>query len=999
MNRLLPTFPFRRVSGAAAIILMASVGLVQAQAPPAWRLGPAAWSFNRFSFLEAVEKTAALNLRYIEAFEGQKIAPDEPASMSPGLGTVQIGRIRSRLEAAGVQLTSIYIHDLPGEEGPCRRAFEFARQLGVRTIVSEPAPESLDLIERLAEEFQIQVALHNHPQGSSRYWHPREVLKACEGRSRWVGACADLGHWQRSGIVPVEGIRLLGDRLLSLHVKDLNELSPQGHDVPWGTGKGDIEGVLREVHRLGLQPTLFAIEYEFNWENNTAEIRQCADFFFRTAAAVHGTTPAPSSSHGLRAGAAQVDISPQKFPVIVNAMFTERSASQVVDPLFAKALVLDNGQARLALCVVDTCMMPRALIDQAKALAARQTGIPPKWMCISATHTHSAPSAMACLGSRADPDYAAALPARIAEAIAQAAGQLQPARVGWATVDDWQHTFNRRWIRRPDRLLPDPFGEPTVRANMHPGHESPDVIGPSGPVDPGLSLLAVQTLEGTPLAVYANYSQHYYDSPLLSSDYYGRFARHLQSILNAGPGFIGIMSQGTSGDLMWMDYGTPRVDIGYDAYGREIAERVGQLYRRLSWQNEISLATAERSLSLRYRVPDAQRLEWARQTVAALNGRLPQNLPEIYAGEALALHERQQTELNLQALRIGSLGITAIPCEVFALTGLKLKLQSPLQPTFNVSLANAAEGYIPPPEQHRLGGYTTWPARTAGLEPGAEPAIVETVLGLLEEVSGQARRKPFVAHGPYVETVLASRPVAYWRLEELAASTAQDLTANGRTGVFEGGVAMYLPGPGSGTGHLPDPVLKPSAFSGTQVNRAVHFAGGRMRAQPPPSGPAYTLELWLWNGLPSEARAVTGYIASLGVDGEANTGEHLGIGGTYQTGEQGRLILFGGNQRGPAIVGQRILGRRQWHHVVLVRDGARATVYLDGQPDLEAELPPEIPGRSELFIGGRCDGFANFEGRLDEVALYARALSSDEVADHFRASKLTRPAYAPTPEP
>ena len=296
-----------------------------------------------------------------------------------------------------------------------------------------------------------------------------------------------------------------------------------------------------------------------------------------------------------RAGAHVVDISPVKFPVIVNAMFTERSADKVTDPLFAKALVLDDGASRVALCVVDTCMVPRDLIDRAKDIAAQATGIPVEKMLVSATHTHSAPSAMACLGSRIDPDYAAALAPKIADAIIGAAKKLAPARIGWAVVDDWEHTFNRRWIRRPDRMLTDPFGVRNVRANMHPGHQSADAVGPSGPVDPGLSLLAVETADGRPLAVLANYSMHYYGSPLVSSDYFSRFAQHLAKALGADAGFVGIMSQGTSGDQMWMDYGAPAREIGYDAYAQEITARTTEAYRRIEWKKAAPLRMAERT--------------------------------------------------------------------------------------------------------------------------------------------------------------------------------------------------------------------------------------------------------------------------------------------------------------------------------------------------------------------------------------------------------------------
>jgi hypothetical protein len=305
-----------------------------------------------------------------------------------------------------------------------------------------------------------------------------------------------------------------------------------------------------------------------------------------------------------KAGASVVNINPESYPVRVNASFTERSANEVVDNLYSKALALDDGDHQIILCVVDTCMIPRKLIDQAKTDVSRATGIPTNRMLVSATHTHSAPSAMGCLGSRVDPRYAAMLPSRIAKSMVTAVKRLTPARVGWAQMDDWKHTFNRRWIRRPDKMFADPFGQTNVRAHMHPGHENPDAIGPSGPVDPELSVLALQSMDGKPLALLANYSMHYFGSPLLSADYYGRFAQHLATEMGASDEFVAIMSQGTSGDLMWMDYAAPRRDIGYDAYAKEMADQVAGLLKKVEWQESVSLKMAERTLKLDYRVPN-----------------------------------------------------------------------------------------------------------------------------------------------------------------------------------------------------------------------------------------------------------------------------------------------------------------------------------------------------------------------------------------------------------
>jgi concanavalin A-like lectin/glucanase superfamily protein len=700
-----------------------------------------------------------------------------------------------------------------------------------------------------------------------------------------------------------------------------------------------------------------------------------------------GITPAAEARLKVfRAGAYVVDISPVNYPVIVNAMFTERSATNAADRLHARALVLDDGSTRIAIAVVDSCMVPRDLIDAAKEQASRSTGIPVSHMLVSATHTHSAPSAMGCLGSRADTNYQAFLPSRIAEAITGATRALTPARIGWAVVEDWEHTFNRRWIRRPDKILNDPFGHATVRANMHPGHESPDAIGPSGPVDPALSVLALQSPDGVPLALLANYSQHYYGSPLLSSDYFGRFTRHIAQALNAtNSAFVGIMSQGTSGDLMWMDYGAPRREIGYDAYAREMAGRALEAYRAVEWHNWVPLKVAERTLSLRYRAPDEARRTWARKFAEGLQGKLPQTQPEIYALEASYLHERPQTELKLQAIRIGDLGIAAIPNEVFAITGLKLKAQSPLTPLINIELANGAEGYIPPPEQHRLGGYTTWPARTAGLEVQAEPKIVAALLGLLAEISGKPPRNLSNVHGAYAATVLKAEPIAYWRLNEVVIPTAYDSSRWRHHATFEDGVVLYLPGVDRRVGFQPPAPEVPNQFTGDIINRAAHFAGGRMRAELP-TLPTWSVELWFWNGLANEARPLTGYLLSRGRDGDAEArGDHLGL-------ANGKLIFSNSANTNRMLWGQTDTPWRRWHHVVLTRDGTQVTTWLNGTREFSGEAEITLPkGVRTLFIGGRCDGVSNFEGRIDEVAVYYRVLSAAEIRSHHHAAGVANP--------
>jgi len=688
---------------------------------------------------------------------------------------------------------------------------------------------------------------------------------------------------------------------------------------------------------------------------------------------------AEPAARRFKAGAAKTDITPPAFPVIVNGMFEERSATQAHDPLHSRALVLDDGTIRIAFVVVDTCMMARDLIEEAKAAIATQSGIPRERVMVSATHTHSAPAAMGCLGSRADPAYAKFLPGKIAESVAQAAANLRPARVGWGSVEAWEHTFCRRWIRRPDRLIQDPFGAANVRAHMHPGHESPDAIAPSGPVDPELAILSVQDAEGKPLALLANYSMHYYESPLLSADYFGVFARETAKLLGSSEDqFVGMMSQGTSGDQMWMDYGSPRTQIGMEAYGRELAELAAGVCRSIQHHDWVPLGMTERRLTLDFRTPDATRLQWAKDLSAKIGDRLPRGLTEIYALEALHLHARPTAELVLQAIRIGDLAIATFPNEVYALTGLKTKRQSPFGLTLNIELANGSEGYIPPPEQHRLGGYTTWPARTAGLETNAEPKIVANLLEQLEELAARPRKPLVPTHGSYARAVLADRPATYLRLEEMGEGPAQDATGTADAS-FLGNLAFYLPGPGGG------------GFSAGSINRAVHLAGGGIESRVPHAGPDYTLEFWFWNGLPADARAVAGRIVSMGREGD-----QLWIGGG--TSFPGRLVFANSTGGSALLAGRTDLPLKTWHHLALVRRGSKVSIHLNGQLEIQGELPrSDNSAPSTWRVGIGADMNDGLEGKVDEIAFYPRALSAAQLNHHLASARLSAPASPQNP--
>ncbi|MBN2295912.1 MAG: hypothetical protein JXM70_26005, partial [Pirellulales bacterium] len=542
-----------------------------------------------------------------------------------------------------------------------------------------------------------------------------------------------------------------------------------------------------------------------------------------------------AQSGKLRAGTARVEITPQKFPVLVCGGFLSRSADQVSDPLFARCLVLDNGKTKLVLMVADTLTIPHQIDKKVKAAAAKSTGIPAENMMISATHTHAGGSTSGGLGTEADPVYSEYLPGKLVECIEEAAANLRPARIGWSGEDYPEGTHCRVFIRRPDCIDIDPTGRRNVRAMMHPGYQNQQYIGPCGPADPEVSVLAVQTTEGKPMALLANYSMHYFGAKPISADYYGDFSRIISKTLAEGDeSFIAMMSQGTSGDQQWQDYANPRKSISRQQYAEKVADAALRAYKRIEFRDSVPLAIAQRRLTIKLQQPDKQHQDWAEKMFAQMKGRDPRTRPEVYAREIMLLRDLRQKEAKLQAIRIGDLGIAALPAEVYGITGLKLKQQCPLDDMFNIELANGSIGYIPPPEVRPLGGYNCWPARHTVTQQDTETIFVDNLLEMFEELTGRRRRKIVLSEGPFAKRILAAKPVAYWRLGEIEGNRALDASGNGNHGTYAAGYAFYLDGPD-----------RNDLRADGQKPRAVQFAGGRMKSQLDLVND-YTVELFFW---------------------------------------------------------------------------------------------------------------------------------------------------------
>jgi sugar phosphate isomerase/epimerase len=263
-------------------------GLAGAQGMPnaeklGWHVGCQAYSFNHFTFYDAIDKTASIGLHYIEAYPGQELSKDMPgAKMDADMPADLQKKVLEKLQASNVKLMNFGVVGLPGDEAKARKVFDFAKAMGIETIVSEPEPKDLPMLDKLANEYAINIAIHNHPK-PSKYWNPDKVLEVTKGLSKRVGSCSDTGHWMRSGINPLEAIKKLDGHIISLHFKDLNEFgNKDAHDVPWGTGQADIKAIMAELKRQGFKG-VFSAEYEWNWDNSAPEIGESAKNFEKLA--------------------------------------------------------------------------------------------------------------------------------------------------------------------------------------------------------------------------------------------------------------------------------------------------------------------------------------------------------------------------------------------------------------------------------------------------------------------------------------------------------------------------------------------------------------------------------------------------------------------------------------------------------------------------------------------------------------------------------------------
>ena len=462
-----------------------------------------------------------------------------------------------------------------------------------------------------------------------------------------------------------------------------------------------------------------------------------------------GDLPTPAQLLAAASDATQVggyvqNINPKKVPVPVDGYFTARYESEVIDELAARTLVIASGGNTIAVTIVDSCGIKRPAIDAAKQRASNATGIPVEHLFVAATHTHTAPAAFGGLGTDPDPDYREQLVEQIAESIIKASERLRPCEVGWASRDAERFAYCRRWRMKPGTAETQPFtGHADDVAMMNPGHSNPNKIEPVGPVDPEVAVFAFRDPEShAPLGLLANFCTHYAGSEKMSADYFGVVCREIYGDLPAATDsqedFVALMSNGTSGDTNCIDFSQPQ-PVKFDRFdvAAEVSEKIAGAWGDITnWQTGLPLKAVATDLELAVRMPTADEAAAARNAVASwIDDRPPKNKAEVYARETITLFEGPPTDtVRLQSFALGGFACCSIPCEVYAVTGLRLKEKSPFPRMMTIGWANGYSGYLPPEEQYALGGYTTWRCTSSYLEPQAEEKIVRELLSQLAEL-------------------------------------------------------------------------------------------------------------------------------------------------------------------------------------------------------------------------------------------------------------------------
>ncbi len=437
----------------------------------------------------------------------------------------------------------------------------------------------------------------------------------------------------------------------------------------------------------------------------------------------------------LRVGTAQVEINPPMGTPLAGYYF-ERGSQGVLDNLYAKAAVLDDGTTRVVLVVCDLISMPRKTVLEARRLIEQKCGIPGSNIMISATHSHTGP-VLARDSVRDDLDggsgptgksYTAQLPGHIAEAVAMAQKNLKPTRVSYARENENRLAFNRRyWMK-----------DGTVGWN--PGKFNANTIRPVGPIDPEVGVIYFETPDQQPLLTYVNYAMHpdTTGGAFISADYPGALARRLADY--KGPAMLTIFANGTCGNLNHVNVNWASRQQGTNEanrLGTILAASVFKAYMDLKPATNIILNSRSEVLQLPLPKISEEDVREAREIVKRKDQAKFMEQVKAYKVLDVAARQGKTLEVEVQVIALGKdLAWVSLPGEIFVELGLSIKAASPFKQTHLAELANGAIGYIPNRSAYNEGNYEVVSARCG---EGSGEMLVQSAIRMLAELYRENR--------------------------------------------------------------------------------------------------------------------------------------------------------------------------------------------------------------------------------------------------------------------
>ncbi len=452
---------------------------------------------------------------------------------------------------------------------------------------------------------------------------------------------------------------------------------------------------------------------------------------------------------GLHAGTAVVDITPDVFPMQLRSGPSE----YVHDPLHVRAVAFRNGEGRAVIALMDAIGVGRDWTDEAKAIVAERTGWKPEEMLVAGTHTHSAPKGGDTTPGRIA--YETKRRAGLVEAIVRAIESLEPAKVGFASDEEPTEVYNRRWFLKEGTMEKNPLGGfDQVRTNA----PRQNLLKPAGPTDPEVCVVDVRTRRGSALGLIANYALHYVGGipamveengkivGMASADYFGEFSRIMPYRVggsNPPKNFVAMMTNGASGDINNIDFYGKRAPRAPFEQVRIVASKTADAAWRAvkkieTYDENPTVAILQREVTIKYRKPSEDDAERARQLMELTRKQREEIHKRSSSVAATVLRHAEpdmlpSEDVLVQAIRIGDQAIVSMPFEVLVEIGLEIKEKSPFPHTFLIELANGGYGYLPPPNQHELGGYETW-LGTSRFEEDTSVILTTNLLEMLDEL-------------------------------------------------------------------------------------------------------------------------------------------------------------------------------------------------------------------------------------------------------------------------